>query len=209
MHTVAPNSMSAIENGEPVTDLSYRRLEQSLQWNTRDVKKVFAGEAPTPVPQYQGVDVEEHREQLGVDDVRIAVNARWNMVLRLIKEVMDVDQASPRLRAATWEVAYLVSDSLTREVLRSDFAARSKEILDRMYESRFEVRQQLIGGRSNAVETTQTADAQAKGRKGEEALVPDEFKDGGVIDADVGSKADDSGVGGTQDGEQREDLAGG
>lgn len=43
----------------------------------------------------------------------------------------------------------------------------------------------------------------------EEASVPDELEDGGIIDTDVGSKADDSGVSGAQDGQQREDLTGG
>lgn len=168
---VDPSQVSRWRTGksEPSAE-NATRLARAYNGNRLEALAA-AGHVPDPAgaddePQTppQLADARSLDQQLA--DMRIDVNARWNMVLRLARDVIDLDLPM-NVRQHLWEVAYLVSDALTREVLKSSLAPHSQQILDQMYESRFTLRHHLLGDR-NVLEIAPEQTASSEGDENEE-----------------------------------------
>lgn len=139
-------TMSQVENGRGTpSTLILRRLDKGLDWQAGSALEALSGGDPTPLP-VQATSPAPAGDRRAVWGIRADVNARWGLVVELANAVAaSGTAASDSLRSKTWQVAWLVSDSLVREVLRSDYAHYSREILDAMYESRDQVRRALLG----------------------------------------------------------------
>lgn len=171
-------------------------LEQILKWQEGSIAKVLEGGDPIPAPEVQKFPA-DMTHALRVEEL-------WH----LLTELADSPDGDPLRTEKADDALVSFADFLIEMLLTLNAGSAAKSLIQEMTGRAFQILH-LDKETNDAVETTQTADAQTKGHKGKEVLVPKEVQDGGSIDADVGSKADDSGVGGTQDGEQREDLTGG
>lgn len=167
-------TMSKVERGELAPSrLTLRRLDIGLQWTPGSAQATLNGGDPeplvmdfTPTPQQMA----NAHERTAVVDSRIDVNARWNVAMGLVDAVLAQPNATLKLRARTFEVAWMVGDLLTERVLASEQAKYSKEILDRMYESRFTLRQKLLPKEEvNELEVEAESDAPPEGDEDQEA----------------------------------------
>ncbi|WP_236747166.1 hypothetical protein [Mycobacteroides abscessus] len=135
-------TMSAIENGQEVSELSYRRLEKSLGWAKHSVRKIFEGAEPEPLdvdpapsepapprPEHAGVTVDD----LHAMETAPRYLTAWEAALAAMRQVADESPDPGAAMAQNARVAVALANLWADQLLTAGVGPAARPALQRLF----------------------------------------------------------------------------
>lgn len=184
-------------------------LEQALQWQPGSIDRVLEGGDPEPIGSAPVDRVQDSPPDPAQSDAypTVALNlskASW----RAVNELAESPKGDPHRRDKADRAVLTTADLITDVLLALNVGPTAKPLIQEMTHRAYEVLH-LQREEANELETSPEPSTPPEGDENQEDLVPPDDVEGWSSDwtTDPGDPgADDSGVDGTEDGEQGQQL---